>query len=71
MPFEGKGSEPSLAVVGGGRSGDVYDMLALTPPLQAYLEERFGGLDTENPELWEVYRLGLEELFDTLLRIGA
>lgn len=42
------------------------DMLALTPPLQAYLEERFGGLDTENPELWEVYRLGLEELFDAL-----
>ncbi len=39
------------------------DMLALTPPLQAYLEERFGGLDTENPELWEVYRLGMEELF--------
>lgn len=42
------------------------DMLALTPPLQAYLEERFGGLDTENPALWEVYRLGLEELFDSL-----
>ncbi len=42
------------------------DMLALTPPLQSYLEGRFGGLDTENPELWEVYKLGLEELFDTL-----
>jgi hypothetical protein len=42
------------------------DMLALTPPLQSYLENRFGSLDTENPELWEVYRLGLEELFDAL-----
>nr|MCU0922875.1 hypothetical protein [Burkholderiaceae bacterium] len=42
------------------------DMLALTPPLQTYLEERFGGLGTKNPALWEVYRLGLEELFDSL-----
>jgi hypothetical protein len=42
------------------------DMLALTPPLQSYLEGRFVSLDTENPELWEVYRLGLEELFDAL-----
>lgn len=42
------------------------DMLALTPPLQAYLENRFGGLDTENPALWEVYRLGLEELFQSM-----
>lgn len=42
------------------------DMLALTPPLQSYLESRFGSLDTENLELWEVYRLGLEELFDAL-----
>ena len=42
------------------------DMLALTPPLQAYLESRFGSLDTENPALWEVYRLGLEELFEAL-----
>ncbi|MEZ4770764.1 MAG: hypothetical protein R2844_20385 [Caldilineales bacterium] len=25
------------------------DMLALTPPLEAYLEEQFGGLDTRNP----------------------
>lgn len=42
------------------------DMLALTPPLQAYLESRFGALDTENPALWEVYRLGLEELFESM-----
>ncbi len=42
------------------------DMLALTPPLHAYLEGRFGSLDTENPALWEVYRLGLEELFESM-----
>lgn len=42
------------------------DMLALTPPLRAYLEARFGALDTENPALWEVYRLGLQELFAAL-----
>jgi|GEM_PF-413978 len=47
------------------------DMLALTPPLQSYLEQRFGGLDTENPELWEVYRLGLEELFDSLSAVDG
>lgn len=38
-----------------GREVILYtDMLVLTPPLQAYLGERFGGLDAENPELWEV-----------------
>ena len=47
------------------------DMLALTPPLQSYLEQRFGGLDTENTELWEIYRLGLEELFDSLPAVDS
>ena len=53
------------------------DMLALTPPLEAYLTEQFGGLDTENPALWQVYSSGLEELTQTMpgvdgvmLRIG-
>ena len=48
---------------------DVYlntDMLALTPPLEAYLKAQFGGLDTENPALWQVYGSGLEELAETM-----
>ena len=53
------------------------DMLALTTPLEQYLEERFGSLDTENPEFWDVYAAGLDELYETmpyldgvLIRIG-
>lgn len=38
----------------------VTDMLALSTPLQDYLEEH--GLDAEDPELWEIYAAGLEEL---------
>ncbi|MFC8597303.1 hypothetical protein [Isoptericola sp. NPDC057191] len=46
---------------------DVYlqtDMLMLTTPLQAYLDEH--GLDTTDPELWDVYAAGLAEVFDTM-----
>lgn len=53
------------------------DMLALTGPLERYLTERFGSLDTENPKLWDVYTAGLDELYDAvpaldgvLIRIG-
>ncbi|MGA7148315.1 MAG: hypothetical protein WBX17_07495 [Microbacterium sp.] len=53
------------------------DMLTLTTPLEQYLTERFGSLDTENPELWEVYAAGLDELYAAepaldgiLIRIG-
>ena len=53
------------------------DMLTLTTPLQAYLEDRFGSLDTENPDLWSVYSTGLDELYASmpfvdgvLIRIG-
>ncbi|HWK78026.1 hypothetical protein [Microbacterium sp.] len=53
------------------------DMLTLTTPLEAYLQDRFGGLDTENPELWDVYAAGLDELYaaepaldGVLIRIG-
>lgn len=53
------------------------DMLTLSTPLRDYLTERFGGLDTENPELWSVYAAGLDELYRTmpyvdgvLIRIG-
>ena len=35
------------------------DMLTLTPPLEAYLKAQFGGLDTGNPALWQVYGSGL------------
>lgn len=53
------------------------DMLALTGPLEQHLVDRFGSLDTENPELWDVYTAGLDELYDAvpaldgvLIRIG-
>ncbi len=53
------------------------DMVALTTPLREYFDRRFGGIATENPEFWEVYRLGLEELFEempcvdgVMIRIG-
>ena len=38
------------------------DMLALTTPLERYLSDEF-GLDTEDPELWDVYASGLDELY--------
>lgn len=53
------------------------DMVALTTPLREYFHRRFGGMATENPEFWEIYRLGLEELFEempcvdgVMIRIG-
>jgi len=53
------------------------DMLTLTTPLEQFLTERFGGLDTTNPELWDVYAAGLDELYaaepaldGVLIRIG-
>ncbi|MFC7161097.1 hypothetical protein ACFQL5_02235 [Aquipuribacter hungaricus] len=55
----------------------VTDMVALTTPLQAYLERQPGGLDTSSPQLWEVYREGADELLTALpfvdgimLRVG-
>ena len=52
------------------------DMLALTTPLERYLSDEF-GLDTEDPELWDVYASGLDELYrempyvdGVVLRIG-
>ncbi|MGW9167533.1 hypothetical protein [Agromyces sp. NPDC055658] len=53
------------------------DMLALTGPLEHHLTDRFGTLDTEDPEFWDVYTAGLDELYDAvpaldgvLIRIG-
>ena len=52
------------------------DMLALTTPLEDYLEEHF-DLDAEDPELWDVYAAGLDEVYrempyleGVLIRIG-
>jgi hypothetical protein len=38
------------------------DMLALSPPLKAYL----GTIDTASAKLWSVYQAGLHELFTTM-----
>jgi len=53
------------------------DMPTLTPELAEYFDDRFGGLDTENPELWQVYTAALDELYAAepalsgiLIRIG-
>ncbi|HYP73457.1 MAG TPA: hypothetical protein VEP72_05155, partial [Microbacterium sp.] len=53
------------------------DMPTLTPPLQAYFDDRFGGLATEDPEFWATYTAGLDELYAAvpalsgiLIRIG-
>ena len=53
------------------------DMLALSGPLEDYLERELGGIDANDPRLWEVYRAGLEEFFTTfpwadglMIRIG-
>ncbi|GAA3632318.1 hypothetical protein GCM10022200_14010 [Microbacterium awajiense] len=53
------------------------DMLALTIPLHQHLEAEFGSLDTEDPEFWQTYTAGLDELYaaepvldGVLIRIG-
>lgn len=53
------------------------DMPTLSPELEAYFVERFGSLDTENPELWQVYADALDALYadqpalsGILIRIG-
>ncbi|MEU1972173.1 hypothetical protein ABZ477_10985 [Microbacterium sp. NPDC019599] len=53
------------------------DMPTLTPELAAFFDEQFGGLDTENPELWATYTAALDELYAAepalsgiLIRIG-
>ncbi|MCG5468310.1 hypothetical protein LADH09A_002170 [Micromonospora sp. LAH09] len=42
------------------------DMLAVSPPLEAYLTRTVGGLDAADPQLWAVYQAGLAELFETM-----
>jgi len=40
------------------------DMLALTPELERFFRTSIGSLDAGDQRLWEVYRLGLVELFE-------
>lgn len=42
------------------------DMLAVSPPLEAYLTRTIGGLDVADPRLWAVYQAGLAELFESM-----
>ena len=47
------------------------DMLTVTPPLSRALrrlapDASAAGIDTSNPAVWDVYRAGLEELFDEM-----
>ncbi|WP_293780580.1 hypothetical protein, partial [uncultured Aeromicrobium sp.] len=53
------------------------DMLALTDPLEAFLTDRFGGLQTADPTLWDIYGAAFEEVYaampqiaGTVIRIG-
>ncbi|MEZ4701465.1 MAG: hypothetical protein R2834_14100 [Rhodothermales bacterium] len=47
------------------------DMVALTTPLEAYFDRRFGGADVENDAFWEVYRQGLAELFERMPEVAG
>ncbi len=42
------------------------DMLALSPPLEEYLRDTVGSLDTTSDALWSVYQAGLTELFASM-----
>jgi hypothetical protein len=47
------------------------DMLAVSPPLEAYLDRTVGGLDVDDPALWSVYQAGLAELFESMPFVGG
>ena len=47
------------------------DMLTLTTPLEQYLTEHVGSLDTTSPDLWAVYTAGLDELYGAAPRSTA
>ncbi|WP_432976106.1 hypothetical protein [Dactylosporangium sp. CA-233914] len=42
------------------------DMLALSPPLERYLDDTYGGLKVEDPRFWQAYSSGLDELFQRM-----
>lgn len=47
------------------------DMVPLTPPLEKYLDQRFGGINASDGNFWMVYRLGMEELFDAFPHVDG
>ena len=47
------------------------DMVALTPPLRSYFMDRFGSVDTENPEFWELYEKTAEEAFEKFPQVDG
>lgn len=42
------------------------DMLALTGPLEEYLTRELGGIDAEDPRLWEVYDAAVDEFLGAM-----
>ncbi|HTJ35597.1 MAG TPA: hypothetical protein VL738_20435 [Dactylosporangium sp.] len=42
------------------------DMLSLSPPLERYLERTYGGLEVSDARFWQVYSLGLAEIFERM-----
>ncbi len=57
-----------------GRGMEVYlytDMVALTPPLEKYLMARYGKLDTQSDEFWEVYKAACSEIFSRLPEVSG
>jgi hypothetical protein len=55
----------------------MHTELALTPPLERYLLDEYGTIDTEDPRLWAVHQAALAELFErfptidgVIVRIG-
>jgi hypothetical protein len=47
------------------------DMLALSEPLAGYLRSELGSIDTSDPRLWEVYKLAVRELFETMPEVDG
>jgi hypothetical protein len=47
------------------------DMLALTTPLEQYFDRELGGVDVDDPRLWDVYQAGLHELFQEMPYVDA
>jgi hypothetical protein len=45
------------------------DMFTLTPGLERYLRQRFGGLDAAQPGVWQTYAAGFDELFRAMPQV--
>jgi len=56
------------------RGMEVYlytDMVALTPPLEKFLMNRYGKMDTGSDEFWDVYKAACEEVFTRLPEVSG